>query len=938
VSGVSSQVSAEYLIPDTYLPDTYPILVLRSRDHERSSIARLFDSARAGYGGGLLLRGEPGIGKSALLADAREHADGIRVVRATCVEAESGLAYAVLQQLLQPVQDSVSALPDPQRQALSVALGLELGGAPDRFLISLAALTLLSELASQQPIVCVVDDAQWSDEPSLEVLRFMLRRLEAEPIAILASVRTGEGHELETAGMDVLDLGGLPRQQAATLLDARWGETLASPVRDAILAASGGNPLAVIELPRSLTVEQRAGIAPLPEPLPLAGQLEDIYLRTLDRLHPELRTATLVCAVAGRTTIATIDRATTSLGARTAVLELEGVEQVLRIDNQLVDFQHPLMRSAAYHRATPGARRAAHLALAEALADVPDQADRRAWHSAEAALGPDEEIAANLERSAENTLGRSGYAAAARALERSAELSPSQGERARRLVVAAEAAWRAGDPFRAQRLVQLAEQSALAEPSVRLRARYVLGSIELRSGIPADGLSILLDAVGDSGAIDPRLATRVLAVAGEASFQAGESAMRIGVLLAGLPQTTEPGQNLLTLGYRALDRTASQQDLARFREVLAAAEQLDDLDVLIRVAGLAFGVGEFSSARRLWNRVASRARALGAAGSLASALRPLALDETARGRYAWAEASAAEGRALAIETGQPNLACQYSALLAELAGIRGREKEAREGADEVLREASQRRLHGTVALMRRALGVLSLAVGRPEEAIVHLEALWALSSSSHRAIALGVIPDLVEAAVRAGRSELAELWLRRLLSFEEGAFPEAKALVMRSRALVASGGEADVGFQEALRAHAAADRPLDQARTMLLYGEHLRRERRRVDAREPLRAALEVFDGLGAAIWAERARSELRATGETARKRVPNSFEPLTRQELQVVRAVARGTTNREVASQLFISPRTVDHHLRSIFQKLGISSRAELVRIAASSQEIEIS
>jgi DNA-binding CsgD family transcriptional regulator len=308
-------------------------------------------------------------------------------------------------------------------------------------------------------------------------------------------------------------------------------------------------------------------------------------------------------------------------------------------------------------------------------------------------------------------------------------------------------------------------------------------------------------------------------------------------------------------------------------------------------------------------------------------LRPMALDETARGRYAWAEALSAEGRALALETGQPNLAWEHAALLAQLAGVRGREQEARALANEVLREASVRGLHGTSALMRRALGQLALAWGHPEEAIGHLEALWTLSGSSHRASALAVIPDLVEAAVRAGRAELARGWLSRLLSMDDGSFPDARALVLRSRALVAAAAKANDLFRAALQAH-TRERPLDEARTALVYGEYLRRERRRVDAREPLRDALDTFERLGAIAWAERARSELRATGETARKRQPDTLDQLTRQELQVARVVSQGASNREVAAQLFISPRTVDHHLRSIFQKLGISSRSELIRI----------
>jgi DNA-binding CsgD family transcriptional regulator len=596
------------------------------------------------------------------------------------------------------------------------------------------------------------------------------------------------------------------------------------------------------------------------------------------------------------------------------------------------------MRSAVYQGARPAARRAAHRALADALSIEADQGERRAWHRAEAAPGPDAEVAADLERSAERTLRRSGYAAAAQTLERAADLSPTDAERVRRMVAAADAAFRAGDIPRAGGLVQRAERLGLTDPRARLHARYVQAAIEARSGVPADGLAILLAVVDEAAAVDPALALRMLGVAGEAAFQAGDlqAYWSKAPLLARLAEDSNPAQRLHARLQLAL-RPRSEAETPDLRQDLVAAEHLDDPEVLARIAGLVFGFGEYAAARRLWSKAVASARALGAAGSLAGSLRGLALDELPRGRYAWAEACAAEGRALALETGQPNLALQHAAILAEVAGLRGREEEARRLADEVLSEAVARGSHGTAALVRWALGKLSLAWGQPEEAIMHLEALWTLNARPHQATALAVIPDLVEAAVHCGRPEFAREWLARLPSGPGGDFPEARALALRSQALLADGGTADSLYQEALRLHAATERPLDRARTALLYGEYLRRERRRVEAREPLRTALETFERLGAVPWAERARRELRATGETARKRDPGAFDQLTRQELQVVRAISQGATNREAAAQLIVSPRTIDHHLRSVFAKLGISSRSELIRMAAAGDLPEV-
>jgi DNA-binding NarL/FixJ family response regulator len=905
--------------------------MLVARDRETTAIDRLLASAAAGHGGGLLVCGEAGVGKSALLGYARQRAGGMRTLSASSDEAEAALAYATLHQLLRPVLHHVTRLPEPQARALRVALGFEGGDAPDRFLVSLATLTLLSEVASQRPILCLVDDAHWADHPSLEVLAFLARRLESDPIALLVAVRGDESQELHTTGIEQLTLSGLAPDAAAALLDERWRGEIAAPVRDLLVQAAGGNPLALLELPRALTPDQLSGRLALPEPLPIAGGLERVFLERVRLQRPELRTLALLCAVEGSGSLATITRAADGLGIDDPVVKLTELAELLRIDHDSIVFRHPLVRSAVHQASGPAERRAAHLALAAALATDEGESDRRAWHKAQAVGGPDEEVADELERSAERALRRSGNAAAALALERAAELSRDDESRARRLVAAADAAWRGGDAVRTRACLDRVERLGPTEPVLQLKVRYLRGLVELRSGVPADALAILLAGAADAVEVDPDLAFQMLSSAGEASFQADDvnAPRAINLVMARLPMSDRLGHSLLVRLYMSVNPITWGEEPTPLREDLGRIEELDDPDLLGRAGGMAFGLGAYAVAHRLRVKSVARARVLGAAGTLAWALRSLALDEVSRNRYVWAEACAAEGDRLALETGQPNLACQHRAILAEVAALRGKEQEARGLTEEVLNEATGRGLHGTVAMVRRVLGQLALARGDPEEALEHLKALWS-GPTGQRGIAVATIPDLVEAAVRAGRPELGREHLAALVSWAEAsASDEARALAARARAILSSGDEADELYRSALELHSATDRPLDMARTALLFGEHLRRERRRVDAREQLRAALDTFDSLGAMLWAARARSELRATGETARKRDPSTLDLLTQQELQVVRLVSQGTTNREAAAQLFISPRTVDHHLRSVFRKLGIRSRAELVRMA---------
>jgi DNA-binding CsgD family transcriptional regulator len=901
--------------------------MLWSRDREREAIDRLLDAVRAGRGGALLLHGEAGMGKSALLAYAQERAHDMRVLHASAAEAEADMAYATLHQLVRPVLPWVNRLPEPQAHALRAALGLELRDAPDRFLVSLATLTLLAEVAADRPVLCLFDDAHWADPASLEVVAFVARRLQADAVALLAARRSVEGPALLPAGAE-LRLNGLPPDAAGAFLDERWGAGLAAWVRDALVQAAAGNPLALIELPRTLTREQLLGRQPLPEPLPIAEGLERVLLERVRLTRPDLRTVALLCAAEGSGSLAAIERAAGSLGVDDPAASLAELCELIELKGSSVIFRHPLLRSAVYHGAGPTERRAAHIALTGAFAGQESEADRRAWHLGQAAVGPDEDVADELERSAGRVLRRSGHAAAAVALERAADLSLDDRDRVRRLVAAADAAWRGGDSSRCGALLDRAERLGAAEPALGLEARYLRGLVELRSGVPSDALAILLEGAGRAAEIDADLTLRLLSAAGEAAFQAGDQdAPRvIRRLMESLAVTGEPA-NLIGRLYLLVDPMTRGDAPASPHGDLARLEELDDPDLLSRAGGMVFGLGEYELARRLRARSVARARVLGAAGTLAWALRSLALDEMSRNRYLWAEACAAEGHRLSLETGQPNLACQHKAVLAEVAGLRGREQEARRLTADVLAEATGRGLHGTVSMVRRALGELALACGKPDDAIVHLEALWD-APSGQRGVAFAAIPDLVEAAARMDRPELALEHVPAYLSWAEtSGSREAGALAARSRALLTGGEDADRLYLEALRRHPATERPLDMARTALLYGEHLRRERRRVDARAQLRAALETFERLGCVHWAERARSELRATGETARRRDPSSLDQLTQQELQVVRVVSQGATNREAAAHLFISPRTVDHHLRSVFRKLGIRSRAELVR-----------
>jgi DNA-binding CsgD family transcriptional regulator len=904
--------------------------VLWARSEEKEAIDAHLEAAKAGRGGALRLTGEAGIGKSSLLAYAERRADGMRVLRAQAAEDEAALPYATLHQLLRGVLRGLHRLPAPQTRALGVALGLEDGPAPDRFLISVATLTLLSDLAAERPVLCLVDNGQWADASSVGTIAFVARRLQSDAIALIVAERPGASEILSRSGIPRLCVEGLAPDVAAALLEAQRGDGLATGVRDALVRAAGGNPLALTELPGMLAPDQLSGRVPLPDPLPIAEVLERAFLELVAARAPGARTLALICAAEASGTADTIERAARALGIDDLAAKLTDLADLLRLEGPTVTFRHPLIRSAVYQGAEPAARRAAHLAIADALGVHPDEADRRAWHRAQAVVGPDEEVAQELELSAQRAARRSGFAAASLVLERAADISRSSEGRVRRLVAAADGAWRGGDAPRALALVDHAERSETARDAVWLNLRYLRGLVEIRSGVPAAGLAILLQAVTDAGSSDPSLAVRMLISASEAAFEAGdpEAPRTIGVLMAGLPPPAEPVDALQMRLYLAVSPRQTGGVQERIDEDLRWTEGLDDPDVLFRVGGMAFGLGQHRIAHLLRSRAVERARALGAAGTLAWALRALAADEASRGRYAWAEACADEGLQLAIETGQPNLACRLRVALAEAVSVRGPGDEGRSLAEVALAEATARGLGGTAAHAHRVLGLFALAGGRADEAIGHFENLWAMGAGV-RGVAVASIADLVEAAVRAGRPELGAERLPALLSWADGGSGEAGALVRRCQALLAGDDEAGRLLEEAMALCERVDRPLEWARTALLYGEHLRRARHPRDAREHLRRALRTFESLGALHWAERAQVELRASGETGFVPRVGLLDVLTRQELQIVDAVSRGARNRDIAAQLFISPRTVDHHLRNVFRKLGVTSRTQLARLA---------
>ena len=861
------------------------------------------------------------------------------VLSSAGVESEAQLPFAALHQTVRPVLGHVERLPQPQAAALHGALGLAAGGSEDRFLVSLAVLSLLAEAAEERPLVCLVDDAQWLDEASAGALVFVARRIEAEGIVMLFGAREGEVRRFEAPGLPELQLGGLDPAAAVELIDRHAGVALAPELRERLVVETGGNPLALLELSPALSEAQLSGAEAVLAPIPVSARVEHAFLARVQRLPEETQTLMLVAAADDSGELATVLRAAAELGA--AANAFDGAEQagLVHVRGARIELRHPLVRSAVYQAAPLSRRQAAHGALASVL-DGEAEADRRAWHRAAASVEPDPSVGEELEQAAQRARRRSGFAAASLAFERAATLTEDEEQRARRLTAAAENAWLAGSVERALMLLEGA-RPLVSEPIQRADIDRFLGLIEMTRGVPADACQLLLHAATEVAPSDGERALQLLNIAGLAAAYAGdqEAAVAIADAARGLATEEPPllrmvAQLLIGLGAHAKGDFADAAP--RLRIALELAEQLDDDAASEPVALLFAGraalyLGDDQAAHRTHHEAAARARASGALSIVTQILQRLALIEVWAGRWPSAAANAKEGVQLAREIGQHDLVAQDLVMLALIAALRGSEDESRSLAAESRELASARRIGIVLEAAQWALAVLELGLGRAEEALRRCREI-----SATMVVFWGGL-DRMEAAIRAGEPETARAWLEVFEPWaENGGADWARAVALHCRALLSEDeGEAERLFRAALEVHAEAARPFEQARSELAYGEFLRRAGRRVEARAHLQAALDRFEGLGAALWAERARVELRASGRTARKRDPSTSADLTPQELQIARFVAEGLTNREVAAQLFLSPRTIDFHLRNVYRKLGISSRTALARLDFDSENL---
>ncbi|MDX3109204.1 helix-turn-helix transcriptional regulator [Nonomuraea angiospora] len=986
---------------------------------ERARIDDLLASARAGRRGALLITGEAGIGKTALLDHAAAAAADLRVLRGSGIESVAELPFAGLHLLLHPYLDRLGALPGPQAAALRTAFGLDEGTVCDRFLIGAATLSLLSELSGDGPLVCLIDDTQWFDRASLDALLFATRRLHADPIAMIFVAGGGDEDApprqagpfirpaplagdpasvafaapvpgldvLRLVALDVLRLVALDQESATSLLDAH-ARGLAAPLRERVLAESRGNPLAVIELATTLSSLRGDG---RPAPPPGAGHVQDAFQARIAGLPAATRLLLLIAAADDTGSLQVILRVGALLGVAAADLEpAERACLVVLSPGGRVTFRHPLIRAAAYQVAPHAGRVQVHEAFARALDGAYD-ADRRAWHLAAATLGPDEAVAAELERAARRAGRRGGVTAMMSAFERAAQLSTEETRRTWRLIAAARAAYDAGLPDHAAELADqaaelpdrtagpvdralgltgrgagstdralgltdrtaepadpalgLTDRSAepagrasqagdrpvrpFRDPSVTAEAAWVRAQVEYERSSPAVAAALALDGAALIAATDPERAASILTEAVWYARDAGDH--DLVRQCAALLETVEPGAPVVAglIGFGHLYDGRPAVGVPAMRELARSAGRGKAGGFVERlIAGFAgMLVAEDEIATEVLESLVADVREQGAVSRLTYALEPLAIVQLLRGRFMDADAGVTEAISLATDLGQDLQVVALNAIAAWLAAVGGDEIACRSLAAGVLEHRTR---HPTdAALASWALGLLHLAGGRFDEAAARLDEVC--GGPARHDFLIRAVPDHVEAAVRAGLPEQAARHLPALSDWaEQTGRPHAIALARRCAALPADEDTAAGHFTAALELHERDPRRYDEARTRLAYGEWLHRHHRHTEAKGQLADALAAFERLGARTWASRARTELSALGDrpSAHPRALDPLARLTPQELQVVRLAAAGMSNREIAARLFLSPRTVGHHLHKAYPKLGVTRRSELAQL----------
>ena len=904
---------------------------LLDRIDEREALDRVLTSARDGLSGVLVVRGDPGVGKTALLEYAAGAAGGFRVTRVRGVESEMDLPFAGLHRLLLPFLPRVVELPPPQRDAMAAAFGLAPLPPPDRFRVGLATLSLLADAAADQPLLCVVDDAQWLDQESLAALGLVGRRLFADRVALVFGIRLAADDGGSLAGIPDVVVGGLPDDAAAELLRLTVGGVVDREVARRIMEETRGSPLGIVELVAGLTASQLSGREVPPDPLPLSGRLEAHFLRQVGGLGPATQAWMLTAAAEPSGDVRVVDAAARRLGCSPEDA-LPAIAEGLFLRDPESRFRHPLIRSAVYRGASEADRRRTHQALA-AVTDPVRDPDRRAWHLAAATVGRDEAVATELEQAADRGRVRGGHSTAGLLLARAAELTPDDDRRRGRLLAAVESHLAGGALPRARALLDQIDEDVV-DPFHRAHARRLRGSIGYALGEAPGTASILMDAACELDHFDRPLARATLLEALAAARATGRFTVpgaseadvsRLARAMP-LPPDVEPTVGDLILdGCATLFLDGHAAAVPPLQRAIAALRRSADPVTTDELMWLGVGcwaagaIGDDEALHAFGTRLVATARTQDASVWLSIGLMFLAMSELLAGSVDDARAHFAEREEIMQAIGRP-------ADVGELvvSAWRGREQVAR-------REATVLRAHGTatghgwiVSFVEYAVAVLELGLGSYEAAFQ----VSTKDATDNPFLSMVAFPNLIEAATRCGRRDAAEEALATYAPWVLSSGTHAAlGSLARCRALLADGAEAEALYLESIEHCERCRGDLQLARTRLLYGEWLRRRRRRTDAREQLRSAHDLFVRMGAGALAERARGELAATGERARARTVDASQELTPQEHQIALLASRGDTNPEIAATLFLSRWTVDHHLRTVYRKLGVSSRRHLLQ-----------